>query len=79
MFSEGTGAECRMHVQQLNLMRGEMDQELGQQAACKEDNDSQEQLGSVGQLPKNTEHRSRWKRFMSDEQGNLSNFLGCQA
>ncbi|KAM7042252.1 MRN complex-interacting protein [Acridotheres tristis] len=73
VYGQGSGLECRRHVQKLNLLQGEAEEALGWTSWCVEDsvNDSkngtaQHEDSSVRQ-ERRTEEGSRWSKYLDQE------------
>ncbi|NXB09022.1 MRNIP protein, partial [Cnemophilus loriae] len=72
VYGQGSGLECRRHVQKLNLLQGEAEEALGWTSWCVEDsvNDSknraaQREDGSVQQEGRT--EGSRWSKYLDQE------------
>ncbi|NWI84012.1 MRNIP protein, partial [Dryoscopus gambensis] len=72
VYGQGSGLECRHHVQKLNLLQGEAEEALGWTSWCAEDslNDSKNRAaqseGSSVQQEGKTEG-SRWSKYLDQE------------
>ncbi|NXV09419.1 MRNIP protein, partial [Cettia cetti] len=72
VYGQGSGLECRRHVQKLNLLQGEAEEALGWTSWCVEDcvNDSKnraaEHVNSSVQQEGRTEG-SRWSKYLDQE------------
>ncbi|NWQ60960.1 MRNIP protein, partial [Neopipo cinnamomea] len=74
VYGQGSGPDCRHHVQKLNLLQGEAEEALGWTSWCVEDsvNDSknraaQHEDSSVQQQGSQTSEGSRWSKYLDQE------------
>ncbi|XP_027579862.2 MRN complex-interacting protein [Pipra filicauda] len=74
VYGQGSGPDCRHHVQKLNLLQGEAEEALGWTSWCVEDsvNDSknraaQREDSSVQQEGSQTLEGSRWSKYLDQE------------
>ncbi|NWI50610.1 MRNIP protein, partial [Calyptomena viridis] len=73
VYGEGSGPDCRRHVQKLNLLQGEAEEALGWTSWCVEDsvNDSKngaaQHRDSSDQQGSQTSEGSRWSKYLDQE------------
>ncbi|NXP64889.1 MRNIP protein, partial [Chloropsis cyanopogon] len=72
VYGQGSGLECRRHVQKLNLLQGEAEEALGWTAWCVEDsvNDSKNRAAQHQDSSVQQEGRtegSRWSKYLDQE------------
>ncbi|NWU12360.1 MRNIP protein, partial [Cephalopterus ornatus] len=73
VYGEGSGPDCRHHVQKLNLLQGEAEEALGWTSWCVEDsvNDSKNRAAqredSSVQQGSQTLESSRWSKYLDQE------------
>ncbi|NWU74975.1 MRNIP protein, partial [Onychorhynchus coronatus] len=73
VYGQGSGPDCRHHVQKLNLLQGEAEEALGWTSWCVEDsvNDSKtraaQREGSSVQQGSQTSEGSRWSKYLDQE------------
>ncbi|NWZ35128.1 MRNIP protein, partial [Brachypodius atriceps] len=72
VYGQGSGLECRRHVQKLNLLQGEAEEALGWTAWCVEDsvNDSKNRAAQHENSSVQQEGRtegSRWSKYLDQE------------
>ncbi|NXP40663.1 MRNIP protein, partial [Leiothrix lutea] len=72
VYGEGSGLECRRHVQKLNLLQGEAEEALGWTSWCVEDsvNDSKDRAAQHEDSSVQQEGRtegSRWSKYLDQE------------
>ncbi|NXF72529.1 MRNIP protein, partial [Sclerurus mexicanus] len=74
VYGQGSGPDCRHHVQKLNLLQGEAEEALGWTSWCVEDsvNDNkktaaQHEDSSVQQEASQTSEVSRWSKYLDQE------------
>ncbi|NXA91099.1 MRNIP protein, partial [Melanocharis versteri] len=74
VYGQGSGLECRRHVQKLNLLQGEAEEALGWTSWCVEDsvNDSKNRAAQCEDSSVQQEGRtegSRWSKYLDQESG----------
>ncbi|XP_005053501.2 PREDICTED: UPF0544 protein C5orf45 homolog, partial [Ficedula albicollis] len=72
VYGQGSGLECRRHVQKLNLLQGEAEEALGWTSWCVEDsvNDSKNRAAQYEDCSLQQEGRtegSRWSKYLDQE------------
>ncbi|NXM78368.1 MRNIP protein, partial [Serilophus lunatus] len=73
VYGQGSGSDCRRHVQKLNLLQGEAEEALGWTSWCVEDsvNDSKHRAAQHGdssdQQGRQTSEGSRWNKYLDQE------------
>ncbi|NWT01605.1 MRNIP protein, partial [Mionectes macconnelli] len=73
VYGQGSGPDCRRHVQKLNLLQGEAEEALGWTSWCVEDsvNDSQNRAAQredgLVQQGSQTSAGSRWSKYLDQE------------
>ncbi|CAN8189938.1 unnamed protein product [Coccothraustes coccothraustes] len=72
VYGQGSGLECRRHVQKLNLLQGEAEEALGWTSRCVEDsvNDSKNRAAQHEDSSVQQEGRtegSRWSKYLDQE------------
>ncbi|NWI07393.1 MRNIP protein, partial [Tichodroma muraria] len=72
VYGQGSGLECRRHVQKLNLLQGEAEEALGWTSWCVEDsvNDSKNRAAQHEDISVQQEGRtegSRWSKYLDQE------------
>ncbi|NXI00061.1 MRNIP protein, partial [Pachycephala philippinensis] len=72
VYGQGSGLECRRHVQKLNLLQGEAEEALGWTSWCVEDsvNDSKNRAAQCEDSSVQQEGRtegSRWSKYLDQE------------
>ncbi|NWV91008.1 MRNIP protein, partial [Machaerirhynchus nigripectus] len=72
VYGQGSGLECRRHVQKLNLLQGEAEEALGWTSWCAEDsvNDSKNRAAQSEDSSAQQEGRtegSRWSKYLDQE------------
>ncbi|NXO34219.1 MRNIP protein, partial [Locustella ochotensis] len=72
VYGQGSGLECRRHVQKLNLLQGEAEEALGWTSWCVEDsvNDSKNRAAQHEESSVQQEGRtegSRWSKYLDQE------------
>ncbi|NXS87616.1 MRNIP protein, partial [Erpornis zantholeuca] len=72
VYGQGSGLECRRHVQKLNLLQGEAEEALGWTSWCAEDsvNDSKNRAAQCEDSSVQQEGRtegSRWSKYLDQE------------
>ncbi|NWV35028.1 MRNIP protein, partial [Grantiella picta] len=72
VYGQGSGLECRRHVQKLNLLQGEAEEALGWTSWCVEDsvNDSKNRAAQQKDISVQQEGRtegSRWSKYLDQE------------
>ncbi|NXM88206.1 MRNIP protein, partial [Oenanthe oenanthe] len=72
VYGQGSGLECRRHVQKLNLLQGEAEEALGWTSWCVEDsvNDSKNRAAQYEDSSLQQEGRtegSRWSKYLDQE------------
>ncbi|NWV16526.1 MRNIP protein, partial [Origma solitaria] len=72
VYGQGSGLECRRHVQKLNLLQGEAEEALGWTSWCVEDsvNDSKNRAAQHEDSSVQQEGRtegSRWSKYLDEE------------
>ncbi|NXK32444.1 MRNIP protein, partial [Piprites chloris] len=75
VYGQGSGPDCRHHVQKLNLLQGQAEEALGWTPWCVEDsvNDSKNRAAqredSSAQQGSQTSEGSRWSKYLDQEDG----------
>ncbi|NXA07022.1 MRNIP protein, partial [Sapayoa aenigma] len=73
VYGQGSGPDCRRHVQKLNLLQGEAEEALGWTSWCVEDSVNDNKNGaaqhgdSSDQQGSQTSEASRWSKYLDQE------------